>query len=211
MPRSGPLLLDSDCLLLFAGAGLIIELADAVEVDLAALRRLSPLPQMLRSGALARRYPVGLRQRAEAWCSRIAAVETAPGSQTLALLLGIHGIDPGEALLLAVAAETETAYVATGDKRACTALASAPPNLRAQLHNKVLCIEPALELILDKLGYPALAPALTQVREHNATLRVLLPQGEATPESTFRAGLTSYSNDVRSRLGDLLFWPHGRR
>jgi hypothetical protein len=124
--------------------------------------------------------------------------------------LALEGIDPGEAMLFALAAETEGAVVATGDKRACVALASATPSLLPRLGGKILCLEPALELLLDAAGFATLAPALARVREHNATLRVLLPQGEATPEHSFRSGLDSYLRDLRSRVGGLLYSPRGR-
>ena len=120
-------------------------------------------------------------------------------------MLAIEGIDPGEALLFALAAETEGAVVVTGDKRACAALAAATPSLERELGGKLLVLEPALALLLEVAGFTALVQALAQVREHNATLRVLLPQGEATPEGTFRAGLDSYLGDVRSQFGGLLY------
>jgi hypothetical protein len=212
MTRPGPLYFDSDCLILFAGAGLIPQLLAAVGREVASARRLGPLPEMLRGGRLSRAYPLSLRQRAEAWCSAVAAIDRAPDAAMLDRLLAIEGIDPGEAMLFALTAGAEGAIVTTGDKRACAALAAAVPSLERALGGKILCLEPALGLVLETVGFATLAPALAQVREHNATLRVLLPQGEATPGDTFRTGLDSYLRDVRSRLGGLLYSAtHGRR
>lgn len=204
MTQPGPLYFDSDCLILFAGAGLIPQLLAALDREVGSARRLGPLPEMLRGGRLTRTYPLSLRQRAEAWCSTVAGVDHAPDAAMLDRLLAIEGVDPGEAMLFALAAGVEGAIVATGDKRACAALTAASPSLEPELGGKILCLEPALGLLLEAVGFATLAPALAQVREHNATLRVLLPQGEATPEDTFRTGLDSYLRDVRSRLGALL-------
>ena len=206
MSPSPLLFLDSDLFVLHAGAGLLPALIQATGSNLNRARRLHPLPYMLQKGALAARYPQGLRERAAAWCSRITAVEDAPSPGSLEPLLGVAAIEPGEALLFALAAETPRSLMATGDRRACCALAAASglAEIRALLRHKLICLESALALLLREVGFPHLAAALTLVRDYNQTLRVLLPQGELTDEGAFREGLASYLRDVSALTGDLL-------
>jgi hypothetical protein len=199
--------LDSDLFVLHAGAGLLEEFITSTGCALSGARRLEPLPQMLKRGPMVRAYPEGVRQRAEAWCSVVRAVDRAPSPSTLDQLLSVAEIDPGEALLFAAAAEADSALVATGDRRACAALNAARglDDVRAQLKGRVICLETSLQLLLERVGYLALVESLSAVRECNQTLRVLLPQGEATPERAFREGLESYARELASQIGDLRF------
>jgi hypothetical protein len=119
------LLFDTDLFILMAGAGLLEETAHAVGFSLDNVRRLQPLPHMLRGSRLKSKYPSGLRERAAAWCDTIRAIETAPDVEIQERLTGLADLDVGEALLFASAAMTGGSVVATGDKRACRALATA--------------------------------------------------------------------------------------
>lgn len=210
-PGSPILLLDSDIFVLLAGAGLLEEfiLEAGFEVDQA--RRLDPLPRMLQGGRLARTYSLALRQRAEAWCNRIRPVAQVPHSayRVLQDLVTVPGIDPGEALLFAMAIATDQARVATGDKRACQmlALATGLADARGQLRGKVICLEGALELLVRRLPLPEVVSRLSFVRDFNRTLRILLSQGAKTPGASFLEALSAYSRAVGAELGDLLFRP----
>ncbi len=212
MTESGLFFFDSDIFVLFAGAGLIPELVSVAGFELAEARRLQPLPHMLRKGPLARKYPPGIRQKAEAWCAEIPTISQAPSPTLVDQLIEIQDVDAGEAILFALVAETNGALLTSGDKRACRALSNAEglEAVRALLRGKVVSLEAALRLLLERIGYPTLTEALTMVREYNQTLRVILSQGELTSETAFRDGLDSYSRDLHSQAGDLLFVPPGQ-
>lgn len=160
---------------------------------------------MLERGRLARRYPEGVRGRASAWCGKIAAIEDRPPTEFHEPLLEV--VDPGEALLFATAADLDDGVVATGDKRACLGVATAPSlsHLRPRLAGRVLCFEGALELLLARLGFPALAAALTPVRDYNQTLRLVLSEASATSEEHFREGISSYLGSLERQAGQLLY------
>jgi len=160
---------------------------------------------MLRKGQLARKYPKGILDKASAWCERIGAVEERPATELHALLLEV--VDPGEALLFATVAELEGGLIASGDKSACVAIAteSSLSAVRPLLAGKVICLESALDMLLDTVGFEALARALTVVREHNRTVRLLLPEAQATSEDHFRVGLDSYLREITETTGPLLF------
>ena len=190
-----------------AGASLMTPFLDAVGCDPANAYRLDPLPHMLRKGRLSRRYPAAVREKARAWCERIGALEGAPSAEVHQQLIDV--VDPGEALLLATVVEIEGGVVATGDKSACLAVATASSlsALRPQLTGRVLCMERALDLLLGKLGFGKLSVALAAVREFNQTLRVLLPEATATDEAHFRQGLTSYLSNLERQAGPILYSP----
>lgn len=208
MKRSGKLLyLDNDLFVLFAGANILEELIEAVGFDRQATRRLRPLPQMLERGPLARRLPTGLRQRALAWCSTIAGIEEAPSPKLVDRLVLLEDLDPGEAVLFALAAETDGSLVGTCDRRACRALGRAQNlgDVRGRLKGKVVCLEASLKALLKRMEFSELAEALTTIREHNQTLRVLLAQGAATSRESFEIALSSYLKDLAYEAGDLLW------
>lgn len=198
------LLLDTDFFVLVAGANLMAPLLDVLGCSPRNARRLHPLPFMLRKGALVRRYSAGVLQKAAAWCDRIGAIEDRPSTQLQQQLLEV--VDPGEALLFASVAGSRGGVVATGDKRACVAVATSEglAAVRPLLAGKVLCLERALALLLEHLGFEALAGSLVSVREFDRTLRLLLPEAEATSEAHFREGLDSYLTHLESQAGTLL-------
>jgi hypothetical protein len=201
---SGLLYLDSDLFVLLSGAGLLDEVIQVAGFEQSAARRLDPLPYMLERGGLAQRYPEGVRERASAWCWRIASVEVVPPRRLHDRLIREPDLDPGEALLFAAAAESAASVVTTGDKRACRALAAVD---LPELCGKVLCLEACLLLLLKALDFSFLIDSLAIVREYHQTLRVLLPRGASTSESDLREGLDSYWRDLLAQTGDLLRRP----
>jgi hypothetical protein len=201
--RADLLLFDSDLFILCAGTGLLPNLIEAAGFELSNTRRLDPLPHMLRKGRIPKKYSPAAIDKAEAWCSKIPGIEKAPSETSIGQLIQVSGIDPGEALLFALTAESD-AVMATGDKRACIALQTSQCPLKPSLEGKILCLETALWLLLKHLEYPRLARALTPARDYNQTLRILLSQGEDTPEESFRSGLRSYSEDLVDKVGHLL-------
>ena len=164
---------------------------------------------MLRRGRLRKKYSPAAIDKATAWCSQIPGIERAPSEGSIEQLIRISGIDPGEALLFALTAESD-AVMATGDKRACMALQASDCSLKPSLENKILCLETALWLLLHHLDYFQLVRSLTSARAYNQTLRILLSQGEETPEEDFRNGLKSYSDDLVANVGNLLVEVEGR-
>ncbi len=213
MRKSGLFFLDSDIFVLLSGASLMRELVAAAGFGLSSARRLQPLPHMLGKKKMLKKYPAGVREKTIAWCSQVESVTARPKGPFLAQLGLVRGIDPGEAELFAVAAETPGSLIATGDKRACRALKAAEglEGAKAALQGKIICLETALELLLERRGFSALVGPLTQIRGLNKTLGALLSQGELTLEESFREGLDSYSRHLASELGDLLYRPGRER
>ncbi len=204
MSDRGLLLLDSDIFILHAGADLLPELVAAAGFDLSEARRLAALPHMLRKGRMSKRHPSGVVTKAQEWCTRIRSIDEVPSPHLVDLLAAMPGIDEGETYLFSLAAERRS-IVATGDKRACVALATADRQIAEPLQGKIICLETALLLLLDQVGYATLAKGFTPAMAYNQTLRVLLSQGEQTPEEHFRGALASYYAAVERDVGTLLF------
>lgn len=207
MLSSRTLLPDTDFFVLMAGANLIAPLLEVLGYEHGSVRRLAALPHMLKRGPLVRHYPQGVLEKASAWCEKLGAVESRPSVVSHEQLLGV--VDPGEAFLLATVAELDDGVLATGDKRACVAVAAAPDlsTVHPSLTGKVLCLESSLDLLLEAYGFDTVSRALTPVRDYNRTIRLLLPEASATSEEHFRAGVASYLADLQTQAGFLLFQP----
>lgn len=202
------LFFDTDLFVLLAGGGLLESLVRSVGFSMEATRRLQPLPHMLRGSRFKKKYPRGLRERAAACCDLVRPIEDAPDVGVEEMLMDTTDLDPGELQLFAAAARIEGSVVATGDKRACRALAGADlGHRRGLLGGKILCLESALMALLGETSFEALTRDLSPLREFNRTLRVLLPQSERTSEQSFREGLQSYERDVREILAELCWSP----
>ncbi len=147
--------LDSDIFVILAGVNLLRGVVSAAGFDLASTRRLQPLPHMLKRGRLSKKYPSGIRERAGAWCSQVQPMASRPSGPEFARLITIRGIDPGEAELLAAAAQSPGSLLATGDRRACRALVTAEgvDEVKALLKGKIICLETALWMLGHHPGY----------------------------------------------------------
>ncbi|NJL28494.1 MAG: hypothetical protein HC897_11700 [Thermoanaerobaculia bacterium] len=207
------LLVDSDVSILLAASGLFDPLIEHLGFRVSDVRRLDPLPYMLKRGRLARTYPEQLREKVIAWCSRIAPAQEAARDLRVQQLLVRDAIDPGEAGLLAQVYEHPERYLATGDKRSLLALAKHEDlaEIRLRLAGRILCFETILETLVDHAGTVAIARAFTPLRPYNSVLRVVFSRGEETSEESFRQALASYFAELERRLGPGFFWIPGQR
>jgi hypothetical protein len=207
------LFFDTDILVLMAGANLIEDLVEALGAERAyRLAALDPMLQraLVGKGSLARQFSPGILQRAQAWAGDLTPIRDRPADDRLfESLLEVRDIDPGEALLFEAVAHLPAGVVATADKRACEVLATAESlsEVRDRLHGKILCLEVALEILLERVGYARLAERLSVLRECSGTLRLLLREGAATPQRDFLSGLESYKREIEGLAGPLLYRP----
>ena len=199
------LLVDSDLFILLSAAGVLGEFAASLGLALADVRRLDALPHQLRRGKrFAEKYPQDVRSSVLRDCDRTQAVTDRPENDDfLQALADTPGIDVGEALLLATAAERPVYLLASGDKRALR-LVGARPELRAirdALAGRILCLETALNALARRIGLPAVARAFTPVRALNITLRVVFAAGESTQPDHFKEAVDSYLLDLEEDVG----------
>lgn len=196
----GRLVIDSDVFILLAGSDLLMPALSLLGIQPADAQRLPALEyQLQRSSRWARVYPEGVRRMALAACRRIPPLTERPTSDAaLQQLIAVEAIDEGEALVFALMIEQHGLYLASGDKRAMRALATAPHlrQVRDGIAGRVLCLESLLRLLVERQGLEAIADALPPVRDQYQTLRVAFSAGVATTKMSFDAAITGYLTDL---------------
>ena len=206
------LLMDSDIFVLLAGAGLLDRAITALGFSVEKVRRLAALPHQLRKGrSFRQRFPGPIRSLALAECQRVAAIENRPDDDdALARLIAIDDIDEGEALLLALTAESDVCYLASGDKRALVALATrdAVQKIRQAVAGRIISLEIVLEALVEAEGAANVGPALASIRAANTTINVLFGhQTDFDQQDRLRA-IASYRDDLIRQVGeDFLYTP----
>lgn len=203
------LLVDSDIFAILAAAELLQELAAALAIKPADLRRLPALPHQLRKGrSLQRRLTEEQRQRAIALAEAITPLNDRPCDDSLIEQLSVENIDPGEALLFATLCEQSAWLLTTGDRRSLIALGSDVrcETVRARLAGRILALESALVLIVRRLGAAETGRRLLPLCKAHHTLDILFGHKTTFDDvETFRQ-LDSYLRDLQQHVGtDLLF------
>lgn len=117
------LLVDTDAFCKLGVAGLLRDAALMLGVELQECGRLPALPHMLRRGSLPRRYGARACEKLISIAQSMPVVPE-PSTEWLDRITPIDVIDPGEARILAAAAEFTLAVV-SGDKRALRAVKDA--------------------------------------------------------------------------------------
>jgi hypothetical protein len=131
------------------------------------------------------------------------AMHPAPSASTAWLdqLAGIADIDPGEALLLASAAEHSLKLI-TGDKRALTAVARVhqfPP----ALSGRIVCFEAAMLLLCERLGDDRVRTEVAPlIAVDDITLKICFSESNPHP----REGLRSYMDDLSRGVHPIVLW-----
>jgi hypothetical protein len=197
-----PPLVDSDIFCKLGVAGLLEPSLAVFGVGIADCFRLPALPSMLRRGAIPKMYGAGV-------CADLIPVAMSmrvaptPSTESLAPLVGIPKIDPGEAQLFACAAE-RSLLILTADKRSLTALA-AVTGFSEVLVGRIVTLEALLLTLCDRLGVDAVRTAVQPL--------LLLPKGELTVKVCFspsnrdpRAALVSYFNALKNDARPLVLW-----
>ena len=114
------------------------------------------------------------------------------------------GIDAGEALLFAAAANGAEGRVLTGDKRALAGLAEQNRNyVGPLLINKVITLEALIQGFVE-LDYAATQHIVRSNPLVDKALTMVFGVSEAASEENVEAGLGSYVGHVRKSLGEIL-------
>jgi len=130
----------------------------------------------------------------------LAVTTELPPIQDESLLVsmeGITGIDSGEQLLFAAMAELEQSFLATGDRRALSAVTAnqaAIPVVYDSLHDRVLTFETALLLALAEFGFPNVKQRLLGNPKPDGVLRLVLR--DEMQEQELVECLVSYSRSM---------------
>jgi hypothetical protein len=204
------LIVDSDIFILLSAAGLLSRVAELLGVKSENVRRLDALPFQLEKGkAFKKNYSDVVRDAAKKQCDLVSPLTDRPkDDETLQRLTDTDGIDPGEALLFALASEESHYYLASGDKRAMVALATAGDlaDIRAAVSGRIVCLEETLRMLVVAEGVAPIAAAFASVREANQALRVIFSEAAATNQDECLRYIASYFNDLVSKVGSGLLY-----
>lgn len=199
------LLIDSDIFVLLSAAGLLDDLVACLGFELSDVRRLDALPHQLQRGRSFQRYDEIARTEALTRCHEVRSIEDRPtSSEHWEKLISVDDIDEGEALLFAKLAEVSASLLTTGDQRSLIALGKADGlnSLRDQIRGRVLSLESALLLLVQRVGAQSVGEAFQRLRGVNTKIDVLFGYKSEFVEEEIVRQLSSYLKDLREKLGD---------
>ena len=163
-------LIDTDAFCKLAVSGLLNDAVRLLGTELTRCGRLPALPYMLRGGSLRRRYGP------ENCDNLIPIVDTMPivessGNCYLDQLVAIPQIDPGEAQLLARAAETDS-HLLTGDKRSIRALNDLP-HFGDKLAGRIVVFDAMLVALCSDLGLEDVNQRIRLLNQYDKVVMVI--------------------------------------
>lgn len=193
------LLVDTDAFCKLAIGGVLHEALRLLETDLNECGRLPALPYMLRRGRLRNAYGPqtcdGLIPLAESIPVLVAASATWLGK-----LSPIQTIDPGEAQILAAAAE-HGMIVVSGDKRALRALKEVD-DLPHRLAGRIVVLEALLIALCEDLGPAEVRRRVQPLMALDRMVRFCF----STPGGDPREGLRSYFESLATEVAPIVLW-----
>lgn len=127
-----------------------------------------------------------------------------PSPAVLGAFQDVAGIDPGEALLFALASEGGSREVLTGDKRAIKALAAMPPSLQASLQGRLLIVEQVVYLALQRHGLEWLRQRVCPQKGIDTAIAIVMGSRCDASEASVMDGLLSYVDEVGAFAGSML-------
>jgi len=119
-----------------------------------------------------------------------------PDSTLLESLSAFPDIDPGEAILLALTAQTEGAALLTGDKRALRRLSKTP--LAKKFSERIVVIEQVLQSTLKLKGRDWFLANVCPSREIDKAIAISLGSDCTVSQSNLEAGLASYIGEMEA-------------
>lgn len=193
------LLVDTDAFCKLGVAGLFDEAVRLVVADISDCVRLAALPHMLRRGSLPRRY--GATTCEALIESALRMIPLAPVDEAkLQPFVSITDIDPGEAQLLAAAANSDS-LIMSGDKRALRAIAKAP-HIPSALDGRVMVLEAVLLGVADRVPLAQLRKRASLIAPFDQTMKACFSPGNDDPLS----GLRSYLASLQAEVNPLRLW-----
>lgn len=195
-------LLDTDAFCKLATAGLLQDAVRLLGVGLHECGRLPALPHMLRRGRLRKLLGEGTCDALIPLAESIP-VAPRPGDHWLERLTPVTTVDPGEAQILAAAAEAGLVLV-SDDKRALRALKDVPEFAEA-LAGHIVTIEALLIALCAQLGPEEVRRRVEVLIHLDKMLSICFSPGNPDP----RSALVSYHVSLEAELRPLVLWRSG--
>ena len=144
---------------------------------------------------------------AEKALSILGAMQQLPEAETerITTLQAIPTVDPGEAILFAIAAQYPLSYLLTGDKRAVIGVATAAQNYPIlRLNKQVVCLEQVIRALLLTKGIDWLRSKVCPRRCIDKAIGNVMGSKCDSQYSAVDDGLQSYVSDLAGKCGEFL-------
>lgn len=193
------MLVDSDAFCKLALADLLPDALALFDAALTECGRLPALPHMLEKGTLRRRYGESTADRLLSAARRLPTVPE-PAAVWSDRLSPIPEVDPGEVILLSVAAEQGVPII-TGDVRALRAVKDVEGFAEA-CSGRVAVLEAVLLGLCSRLGSAEVSRRAAPLRPFDTVAKVCFSPEGGDPEE----GLRSYLNAREIELTPIELW-----
>jgi hypothetical protein len=193
------LLVDTDAFCKLGVAGLLSDTFAVVGVDHSDCGRLAALPYMLRRGGLRKRYGAAACDELIPTAEAMQVLPT-PSAEWIDRFASLTDVDPGEAQLLASAAEHQLLLL-SGDKRALRAIGHVD-RVAGALNHRVAVLEAVFIALLSRLGVDETRRRATALLSLDKTAAICLSPGNPDPLTAFR----SYFDSVAADVQPLVLW-----
>ena len=204
---------DNDFVIQLAAWNLLNEfqafLRDSLGVAEADIYVLDALPARIHKGdtKLERQYGNGALARVQRFCENKGRVRSLPSDPSLlASIASVQAIDPGEAILIATAAQTPGTYLATNEWRFLEALATHPDQCAAAhdaLKGRVLHLKQFIRYLLDAKGFQALKNVVTPANGSDIIIQRAFAQNAAGARATLDEEIATLQRIAKGMLADL--------
>lgn len=198
------ILFDTDAFCKLSISNLLTDAVNILGVDLKECGRLPALPYMLRRGRLNKSFGEDLCDKLILIAESIPIVDQA-SNKWLDLLTDIHDIDPGEAQILSVAAESGL-LVLTGDKRALRSINNIREFTEA-LAGRIVVLEAILIALCNRHGNEYVRQRIQAVSSLDIMINICFSPTNSDPQEA----LLSYYRSLTAELKTLVLWnPNSR-
>ena len=193
------ILIDTDAFCKLAISDLLDDSVALLGASLAECGRLPALPYMLRRGSLRRRY-------GSETCNALITIAVEMPSvgprddYLLPELVSLPDIDPGEAQLLSVVAETEL-HLITGDKRSLRALSNLK-GLTASFTGRIVVLESILLALCERIGQEEVRERVEGLGAFDNVIGICFDKLNSDPV----ACLLSYFQSLTNEVKPLVLW-----
>lgn len=201
-----PYLLDSDAAKKLCQYGLIEELAAALGIPISQFAVLPQLKYQLHANNVDRSAKklgsAAAVDHLRLLLSHAIEIEIGPRGADLIVCLDRPDIQSGEQVLFAALIENDGAELLTGDKKALAALSALKdPLIPVTLWARIICLEEALLILVEKGSFEALSVKIRACPEVDTSISIVFGRSTASTRSQVLEGLNSYLGDLQRRTG----------
>ena len=192
-------LIDTDAFCKLAVGGLLDDSVRLLGADLSRCGRLPALPYMLKRGRLRDRYGTSVCEELIPLANTMPVVSST-NDIYLNQLAGMSEVDPGEAQLLAKAAEAKL-HLITGDKRSLRSLKNISL-ITEDVAGRIIVLESLLLALCNSLGTEEIRRGVEELTNFDKMMSICFSELNEEPVDCLRSYLLALAEEVKP----LLLW-----